>query len=66
MPMITPHKHKPPHKTAQPTSAVMIRPGCRHRALGALTIINIPVPKHDAEDFFHDEDAVKDGEVPVH
>lgn len=50
----------------KPLSAVLIRPGCRHRALGALTIINIPVPKHDAEDFFHDEDAVKDGEVPVH
>ena len=50
----------------KPLSAVLIRPGCRHRAVGGLTIINIPVPRHDAGDFFHDEGAVKDGEVPVH
>lgn len=50
----------------QPLSAVMIRPGCRHRAIGKLKIVNIPVPKHDPDDFFYDEDAVKDGQVPVH
>lgn len=50
----------------KPLSAVLIRPGCRHRAVGKLTIVNIPVPKHDAADFFHDADAVKDGETPVH
>lgn len=50
----------------KPLNAVMIRPGCRHRALGKMKIINIPVPKHDDEHFFHDEDAVAPEEVPVH
>lgn len=50
----------------KPLSAVMIRPGCRHRAIGKLKILNIPVPKHDNADFFHDESAVKPGEAPVH
>jgi hypothetical protein len=50
----------------KPLSAVMIRPGCRHRAIGKLKILNIPVPKHDSADFFYDESAVKPGEAPVH
>ena len=50
----------------KPLSAVMIRPGCRHRAIGKLKILNIPVPKHDNADFYYDESAVKPGEVPVH
>lgn len=50
----------------KPLSAVMIRPGCRHRAIGKLKILNIPVPKHDDADFFYDENAVKPGEAPVH
>ena len=50
----------------KPMSTVLIRPGCRHRAVGKLTIINIPVPKHDKDDFFYEDEAVKDGEAPVH
>ncbi|BCX48387.1 cupin [Haloferula helveola] len=50
----------------KPLSAVMIRPGCRHRAVGRMKIVNIPIPKHDDNDFFYDESAVKEGEVPVH
>lgn len=50
----------------KPLSAVLIKPGCRHRAIGPLQIINIPIPKHDPKDFFYDQDAVKEGESPVH
>ena len=34
----------------KPMSAVYIKPGCRHRAVGRLKIINIPVPVFDPED----------------
>ena len=34
--------------------SVMIKPGCRHRALGDLTIINVPVPCFDEEDEWFD------------
>lgn len=50
----------------KPLSAVMILPGCRHRAVGRMKIVNIPVPKHDDADFFYDEGAAKPGETPVH
>ena len=50
----------------KPLSAIMIRPECRHRAIGKLKVINIPVPKHDDDDFYYDEEAVKPGEKPVH
>lgn len=50
----------------KPLSAVMIRPGCRHRAVGKLKVVNLPIPKHDDDDFFYDEDAVATGEEPVH
>ncbi|MBA3938096.1 MAG: cupin domain-containing protein [Planctomycetes bacterium] len=34
----------------KPLSTVLIKPGCRHRALGALKIVNIPVPAFDPHD----------------
>ena len=34
----------------RPMTAVMIRPGCRHRAIGRLTILNCVVPPFDPED----------------
>ena len=34
----------------QPMTAVFIKPGCRHRAVGNLKIINVPVPAFDPED----------------
>lgn len=38
----------------KPMTAVMIKPGCRHRAVGHLKIINVPVPKFDPEDEWFD------------
>jgi mannose-6-phosphate isomerase-like protein (cupin superfamily) len=38
----------------KPMTAVYIRPGCRHRAVGKLKIINIPVPAFDPKDEFED------------
>jgi len=40
----------------RPMSAIMIQPGCRHRAIGKLKIINIPVPAFDPEDEWFDEE----------
>lgn len=38
-----------------PGTAILIQPGCRHRAVGSnLKILNIPVPKFDPEDEFFD------------
>ena len=39
----------------KPMTAVYIRPGCRHRAVGKMKIINIPVPAFDPEDEWFDE-----------
>jgi mannose-6-phosphate isomerase-like protein (cupin superfamily) len=33
-----------------PMTAVMIKPGCRHRAVGKLRVINIVVPPFDPAD----------------
>lgn len=41
------------HKV-QPGSAIMIKPGCRHRAIGKLKIINVPVPAFDPADEWFD------------
>ena len=38
----------------KPMTAVYIRPGCRHRAIGKLRIINIPVPSFDESDEWFD------------
>lgn len=38
----------------KPGVSVMIKPGCRHRAVGKLKIINVPVPKFDPEDEWFD------------
>ena len=39
----------------RPMTAVYIHPGCRHRAVGKLKIINIPVPAFDPTDEWFDE-----------
>jgi mannose-6-phosphate isomerase-like protein (cupin superfamily) len=31
----------------KPLTAILIRPGCRHRAVGRLKVVNIPVPAFD-------------------
>ena len=38
----------------QPMTAIYILPGCRHRAIGRLKILNIPVPAFDAADEWFD------------
>ena len=39
----------------RPMTSVMIKPGCRHRAVGKLRIINIPIPAFDPQDEWFDE-----------
>lgn len=34
----------------KPLTAVFIKPGCRHRAVGKMRIANIPIPAFDPED----------------
>ena len=38
----------------KPMSTIMIKPGCRHRAIGRLKIINVPIPAFDPEDEWFD------------
>ena len=38
----------------KPMTAVYIKPGCRHRAVGKMRIINIPVPAFDPADEYED------------
>jgi mannose-6-phosphate isomerase-like protein (cupin superfamily) len=38
----------------RPGCAVMIKPGCRHRAVGRLKIINVPIPAFDPADEWFD------------
>ena len=39
----------------KPMTAIFIKPGCRHRAVGNLRIVNIPVPAFDPADEWFDE-----------
>ena len=39
----------------KPMTSVMIKPGCRHRAVGQLRIINIPIPAFDPNDEWFDD-----------
>ena len=34
----------------KPLTAILIQPGCRHRALGRLKLLNIPIPPFDPAD----------------
>ncbi len=38
----------------KPMTSVFIKPGCRHRAVGNLKIINVPIPAFDPEDEYFD------------
>jgi mannose-6-phosphate isomerase-like protein (cupin superfamily) len=38
----------------KPLTAIFIKPGCRHRAVGKLKIVNIPVPAFDPDDEWFD------------
>jgi mannose-6-phosphate isomerase-like protein (cupin superfamily) len=38
----------------RPGDAILIKPGCRHRAIGRLRVLNVPVPAFDEEDEWFD------------
>jgi len=38
----------------KPFTTIMIKPGCRHRAIGTFKILNIAIPKFDPTDEFSD------------
>ena len=38
----------------QPGDAILIEPLCRHRAIGQLRVLNVPVPAFDPEDEWFD------------
>lgn len=38
----------------KPLTAVLIKPGCRHRAVGNMRIVNIPIPAFDPNDEWFD------------
>jgi mannose-6-phosphate isomerase-like protein (cupin superfamily) len=38
----------------KPLTAIFIKPGCRHRAIGNLRIVNVPIPAFDPADEFFD------------
>ena len=38
----------------KPMTAVFIKPGCRHRAIGKLKIVNVPIPAYDEADEWFD------------
>ncbi len=37
-----------------PMTAVLIKPGCRHRAVGKMRVVNIPIPAFDPDDEYFD------------
>lgn len=39
----------------QPGDAILIKPECRHRAIGRLRVIVVPVPAFDPADEWFDE-----------
>jgi len=38
----------------KPMTSIFIKPGCRHRAVGQLKIVNIPIPAFDPHDEWFD------------
>lgn len=38
----------------RPMTSVLIRPGCRHRAIGRLKVLNIAIPRFDPADEWFD------------
>ena len=38
----------------KPLTAILIKPGCRHRAVGKMRIVNIPIPTFEPEDEWFD------------
>ena len=38
----------------KPMTAIFIKPGCRHRAVGRMRIVNVPIPAFDPQDEWFD------------
>ncbi len=38
----------------RPMTTILIRPGCRHRAVGNMKIVNVPIPAFDPQDEWFD------------
>lgn len=38
----------------KPLTSIMIKPGCRHRAVGKLRLLNVPIPVFDPHDEWFD------------
>jgi mannose-6-phosphate isomerase-like protein (cupin superfamily) len=38
----------------KPLTSIFIKPGCRHRAVGKMKIVNIPIPAFDPDDEWFD------------
>jgi mannose-6-phosphate isomerase-like protein (cupin superfamily) len=38
----------------KPLTSIFIKPGCRHRAVGQMKIVNIPIPAFDPNDEWFD------------
>ena len=38
----------------RPLTAIFIRPGCRHRAIGRMRLVNVPIPAFDPSDEWFD------------
>ena len=38
----------------QTGDAILIKPGCRHRAIGTMKVLNIPIPAFDPDDEWFD------------
>jgi quercetin dioxygenase-like cupin family protein len=38
----------------KPMTSILIKPGCRHRAVGKMKIVNLPVPAFDPDDEWFD------------
>jgi mannose-6-phosphate isomerase-like protein (cupin superfamily) len=41
--------------SVKPMTSILIKPGCRHRAVGQLRIINVCVPAFDPDDEWFDD-----------
>jgi mannose-6-phosphate isomerase-like protein (cupin superfamily) len=39
----------------KPMTTILIKPGCRHRAVGQMRIVNIPIPAFNPEDEWFDD-----------
>jgi mannose-6-phosphate isomerase-like protein (cupin superfamily) len=50
----------------RPLTAVYIKPGCRHRAIGNLRIVNVPVPGFDEADEWFDEPSMGTKDSRMH